>query len=135
MSDTVEDSENSKKVSKEFQDKVVQWVKLDNRLRQIRSQTKEITGEKKELEEWILSYLEKIGEKSISIGDGHLRRNISKTKAPLKKDNIYATIKDMTKDENKATLITQQIFENRPLTERVNLKRTKNRGPKITDDK
>lgn len=119
-----------KKVSDEFTQKVVAWVKLDDKIRELRAQTKEITQDKKELEEWILDYLDKIGEKSISIGDGNLRRNISKTKAPLKKENIYTTIKDLTKDENKASLITQQIFENRPLTERINLKRTKNKGPK-----
>jgi hypothetical protein len=76
-------------------------------------------------------YLDKINEKVISIGDGNLRRNISKTKGPLKKENIYATIKDLTKDDTKANMITTQIFENRPLTERINLKRTKNRKPKL----
>ena len=128
------DSEtNKKEVSKEFQQKVVTWVKLDDQLREIRAKSKEITAEKKDLEEWILQYLDKIGEKAISIGDGNLRKNVSKTKAPLKKENIYATIKDLTKDENKANLITTQIFENRPMSERVNLKRTKNRGPKGTN--
>lgn len=128
------DSETKKQVSKEFQQKVVAWVKLDNQLREIRSKSKEITTEKKDLEEWILQYLDEIGEKSISIGDGNLRKNVSKTKAPLKKENIYATIKDLTKDENKANLITKQIFENRPMSERVNLKRTKNRGPKASKE-
>ena len=123
-----------KKVSKEFTEKVVAWVKYDDALRELRNKSKEITQEKKELEEWILNYLEQIGEKAISIGDGNLRRNVSKTKAPLKKENIYSTIKDLTKDENKASLITTQIFENRPLTERVNLKRTKNRGGKNKQD-
>lgn len=135
MSDNSDNnSEQKKEVSKEFQNKVVEWVKLDDKLREIRAKSKEITGEKKELEEWILSYLDKIGEKAISIGDGNLRKNVSKTKAPLKKENIHATIKDLTKDEAKASLITQQIFENRPLTERINLKRTKNRGPKKTKE-
>jgi hypothetical protein len=124
------DSENKKEVSKEFQKNVVAWVKLDDQLRELRAKSKEITAEKKDLEEWILQYLDQIGEKAISIGDGNLRKNVSKTKAPLKKENIYATIKDLTKDENKANLITTQIFENRPMSERINLKRTKNRGPK-----
>lgn len=124
------DSDTKKAVSKEFQQKVITWVKLDDQLREIRIKSKEITTEKKDLEEWILQYLDHIGEKAISIGDGNLRKNVSKTKAPLKKENIYATIKDLTKDENKANLITTQIFENRPMSERINLKRTKNRGPK-----
>lgn len=131
MSDNSSENNTEKKeISQEFTKKVVGWVKLDNQIRELRAKSKEITAEKKELEEWILNYLDKIGEKTISIGDGNLRRNVSKTKAPIKKENIYATIKDLTKDENKASLITQQIFENRPMTERINLKRTKNRGPK-----
>lgn len=129
-SDNNDNTEQKKDVSKEFTNKVIQWVKCDDKLRELRVKSKEITGDKKELEEWILSYLDQIGEKAISIGDGNLRKNISKTKAPLKKENIHATIKDLTKDEAKASLITQQIFENRPMTERINLKRTKNRGPK-----
>lgn len=131
MSDNSSENNTEKKeISQEFTKKVVGWVKLDNQIRELRAKSKEITAEKKELEEWILNYLDKIGEKTISIGDGNLRRNVSKTKAPIKKENIYSTIKDLTKDENKASLITQQIFENRPMTERINLKRTKNRGPK-----
>ena len=140
MSDNNDDkkektNEEKKQVSKEFTDKVVQWVKYDNNLRQLRAKSKEITTEKKDLEEWILNYLEEIGEKSISIGDGNLRRNVSKTKGPLKKDTIFTTIKNLTKDDQKALEITKKIFEDRPLTERINLKRTKNRGPKKPDNK
>lgn len=124
------EEENEKKISKEFQEKVQLWVKLDDALRDLRNKSKEITQEKKELEEYILTYLDEIGEKSIGITNGNLRKNISKTKAPLKKENIYNTIKDLTKDETKASTITNQIFENRPLTERINLKRTKLRGNK-----
>lgn len=137
MSENTENTdttENTKNISKEFTDNVVQWVKFDDELRNLRSKTKEITTEKAELEKSILEYLDKIGEKAISIGDGNLRKNISKTKGPLKKEHIQATIKDLTKDEGKATLITNQIFDNRPLSERVNLKRTKNRGPKVQKD-
>ncbi|ADO67259.1 hypothetical protein crov226 [Cafeteria roenbergensis virus] len=140
MSDNLNDTNNSdtsekqKEVSKEFTIKVVEWVKMDNALRELRAKSKEITDEKKDLEGWILSYLDQIGEKTISIGDGNLRKNVSKTKAPLKKETIHSTIKDITKDDAKASLITQQIFENRPMTERINLKRTKNRGPKKTNE-
>lgn len=126
------DENKQKEVSKEFTEKVVEWVKLDDSLRELREKSKEITQEKKDLEEYILRYLEEIGEKSIGISDGNLRRNVSQTKAPLKKETIFNTIKDMTKDETKASTITEQIFNNRPLTERVNLKRTRLRGPKTT---
>lgn len=121
---------DQKKISKEFSEKVVEWVKLDDALRELREKSKEITQEKKELEEYILKYLDGIGEKAIGITDGNLRKNVSQTKAPLKKENIFNTIKDLTKDEIKASTITEQIFNNRPLTERVNLKRTKLRGSK-----
>jgi len=128
------EDEKKKQISKEFQEKVQLWVKLDDALRELRVKSKDITQEKKELEEYILQYLDEIGEKSIGITDGNLRKNVSKTKAPLKKENIYNTIKDLTKDETKASTITNQIFENRPLTERVNLKRTKLRGGKNKEE-
>jgi len=125
--------ENNKEISKEFQEQVQLWVKIDDSLRDFKNKSRELTQEKKEIEEYILSYLDEIGEKSIGITNGNLRKNISKSKAPLKKENIYNTIKDLTKDEVKASTITNQIFENRPLTERVNLKRTNNKNKKAEE--
>ena len=127
------DNDEEKNVSKKFSHNVVNWVKIDDKLRELRGIQKELTQEKKHLEEEILKYLDSIGEKMITIGDGKLRVNTSKTKEPLKKENIYEKLKEFTNDEGKASILTEDIYENRPLKQRINLKRTKQRGKK--DDK
>lgn len=121
------ENDNQQKVTKEFKDKVLRWVALDDELRNIRKKTKEINKEKKTNEEFILNFLESVDEKVVEIADGKLRRNVSKTKAPLKKAGILAALVQVTGDATKAKELTEHILNSRPDVERVNLKRTKNR--------
>ena len=93
MSDPNESSESEtqeaqKKVTKEFRDKVIKWLSIDDELRTLRAKSKELTTEKKQNEEYILSYMEEIEEKCFNVKDGKLRRNVSKSKGPLKKTLI-----------------------------------------------
>ena len=126
-SDTVEET---KTVPSEFKDLVVTWVEIDNNIRTLNSQLKEIKEEKKQYEQSVLEYLETIGENVIEISDGKLRRNVSKTKGALKHEIIQSALTDCTNDPEKAFQMTNYIMNKRPIVERVNLKRTKNRGPK-----
>jgi hypothetical protein len=131
MSDS-ENNNNSpqQKVTKEFVNKVRKWIEIDDSIREIRTKTKELTTEKKQHEEYILNYMEQIEEKSFNIKDGKLRRNVSKAKGPLKKTIIQQALVEITGDAIKAKTMTEHIINSRPTVERVNLKRTFNRGPK-----
>jgi len=124
------DSENKgekKKISKEFVESVKRYLEVDDKLKEIKEKTKNLNTEKKQKEEFILNYLQTIDEKVIDVADGKLRRNISKTQAPLKKETIQKALIDIVGDANKATAMTEQIIKSRPTVERVTLKRTKNR--------
>tara|TARA_B100000768_G_scaffold181363_1_gene204060 strand:- start:5175 stop:5561 length:387 start_codon:yes stop_codon:yes gene_type:complete len=127
MSSESNNSETQKKVTKEFKNKVLRWVSLDNDLRKIKAKSREITKEKKNHEDFILNFLDSVDEKVVEIADGKLRRNVSKTKAPLKKAGILAALTQITGDAIKAKELTEHILTSRPDVERVNLKRTKNR--------
>ena len=116
------------KISEEFKKKIVQWVKFDDDLRKIRETVKEINDEKKQAEEFILSYLENVGEKEIAISDGKLSKQVTKTQAPLKKENIHKALNDIVKDDNKATIMTDHIFKSRETKEKVALRRIKIRS-------
>jgi hypothetical protein len=120
-----------KKVSPEFVQSVKQYIAIDDKLREIKEKTKNLNTEKKQREEFILNYLQAIDENVLDVQDGKLRRNISKTQAPLKKELIQKSLTEIIGDANKATAITDQIIKSRPMIERVTLKRTKNR---ITKD-
>ena len=131
MSDNNSSDENvQEKVTNDFKKKVLKWLEIDDEIRSIRAKTKELTNEKKQYEEFILSFLEEVGEKELAVSDGKLRRNVSKTKAPLNKASIQKALTEIVKDKTKATTMTEHIINSRPMVERVNLKRTKNRGPR-----
>ena len=129
-SEKEEELEVQKKVTKEFRNRVIKWIEIDDELREMRSKQKQLNTEKKQFEEYILNYMEQIDEKCFNIRDGKLRRNVSKTKGPLKKAIIQKALVEITNDEIKAKAMTEHIISSRPTVERVNLKRTKNRGPK-----
>merc|ERR1711871_262067 len=85
MSDSESSDVEPKKVSPIFIQKVKSWVKIDDTIRELRAKTRELSKEKKQFEDFILTYMQQIDEKVIGIADGKLRRNVSKTKAPFKK--------------------------------------------------
>lgn len=118
------------KVTGEFKKNVKRWVEIDDTIRELRAKTKEMTQEKKNYEEFILNFLETVDEKSVGIADGKLTRSVSQCKAPLKKENIHKALVEITGDNNKALQMTEHIIKSRGTTERVNLKRTKNRKQK-----
>jgi len=120
-----ENDESKKQVSKEFVESVKKYIDIDDKLKILKTQTKLLTGDKKEHENYILNYLHSIEENVIDIAGGKLRRNISKTQSPLKKELIQKTLLDIVGDNNKATAMTDQIINSRPMVERITLKRTK----------
>lgn len=126
MSDSENKSEK-KKVSAEFVNAVKQYIAIDDKLREIKEKNKNLNTEKKQREEFILNYLQAIDENVLDVQDGKLRRNISKTQTPLKKEHIQKSLTELLGDANKAVAITDQIIKSRPMVERVTLKRTKNR--------
>jgi hypothetical protein len=126
------DSEDNvqQKVTKEFRNNVLQWLSVDDDLRLLRKKIKELNTEKKEFEEKVLSYLTQVDEDSIMVKDGKLSKYTSKTKEPLKKENIQATLFEITGDTTKASAITEKIFSNRKEKEVIKLKRTRQRKQK-----
>lgn len=124
------DSPKQIQVSNDFKNKIIRWVKLDDDLRKIRETIKEINDEKKQAEEYILSYLDNIGQSEIAIDDGKLTKQVSKSQTPLKKENIQKAINDIVKDDSKASLMTDHILKSRETKEKISLRRVKVRPPK-----
>ena len=120
-----------KTISHEFIENVKRYLLIDDKIKQLKEENKKLLTDKKEREEFILNYLQNIDENVIDVHDGKLRRNVSKTQAPLKKETIQNTLNIILGDTNKATMITQEIIKSRPIVERVTLKRTKNRERNI----
>jgi len=131
MSD--DEDKDKDKITEEFVEVVKNWVKIDDDIREKQFAIKELKTEKKEYEEFILEYMDKIDEKVITISDGNLRKNKSVTKCGIKPDTIQSALFDITKDNSKSVEMTNYIMDKRETKERVNLKRTKFRKPKNKD--
>ena len=61
------------------------------------------------------------------IKDGRLRKSVTKSFTPIKKDLIQQTLTSVFGDGSKAQTITEQIINSRKIVEKVALKRTRNR--------
>jgi hypothetical protein len=117
-------------ITEKFVNSIKKWVDLDDKMRKLKDDLKELTSQKKDFEVVILEEFEKLDTPVIAITDGKLRRNISKTQTPIKKDLIQKALLDHLKDEIKTKEIIENMMKSRPVIERINLKRTKNREPK-----
>lgn len=125
-----ESESNKKQISQEFVQAVKKYLEVDDKLREIKDRTKKLNTEKKEKQEYIINYLTSIEESIIDVVDGKLKKTITKSQAPLKKELIHKALTDITGDSIKAQSMTETIINSRPTVERVNLKRTKNKAPK-----
>lgn len=120
-------SENNKKPSEKLVISIKHWVHLDDKIKKLKDEIKEINNEKKEHEEVVLDELSKMEEQVINISNGKLRRNVTKMQTPLKKEEIQKTIFEFTKDEQKTFDMIEKIMSSRQVKEKVNLKRITNR--------
>jgi hypothetical protein len=137
MSDSESQEDVQYKVTKDFRKNVLKWVELDDNIRILKSKIKEINEKVKELnnekilfEEPIINYLTKVDESAVQLKDSKLSKNVSKQKAPLKKEVIHKALIELVNDSNKAMAMTDHIINSRPITEKINLKRCMARDKK-----
>ena len=137
MSDSESAEDVQYKVTKDFRKNVLKWIELDDnariiktRIKELNEKVKEFNEEKKKYEEPIIGYLTKVDEDGFLIKDGKISKNVSKVKAPLKKELIHKALVELVHDTNKAMTMTDHIINSRPTVEKINLKRIKARDPK-----
>jgi hypothetical protein len=118
-----ETDESEEELKKKFKKIVISWIELDDKIKLINSELKNIKDEKKQYEEFILSFMEKYNENMITLSNGSLKKNISQTKESLKEEMIQEAIQEYTKDIEEAYTITQKIIQKRQINEKVTLKR------------
>lgn len=106
----------------QFQNAVKAYVECDNDIKDLNTKKKELADEKKQLEEYMIEYMTKNKHEEILISDGTLHLAITKTKGALKKEYVQDRIQRYT-DTSKAITITEDIFENRPITEKAKITR------------
>ena len=128
MSDDTQTEDVQYKVTNGFKQNVLKWINIDDKIREHRKVVKELNQQKKDFEENIITYLTQVDEDSIQIKDGFLKKSVTKSKEPLKKENIHSALIEITGDTSKATMLTEHILKSRKETEKISLKRTVNRN-------
>jgi hypothetical protein len=135
--DNDEDSGESEDVhqyeyTEEFKKKVKDFVKNDDRIRELQTELKVLNNGKKAAELEILKHLERLGESNINITGGKLRINQYESKEGLKEDLIKEALSEKIKDPKIIEFIFEKINEKRIANGKVqkSLKRTFERGGK-----
>ena len=112
-------------ITKDFTQKIIRWVRIDDDLKHLRETMKEMNDEKKQLDQYILEALKTLPGEEVGITDGKLVRQVSKKQEPLKKENITKALVDIVKDETKAAAMCDHILKSRAVTEKESLKRVR----------
>jgi len=117
------DSSSEEELKKKFKNIVIAWVQLDDKIKTINSELKNMKDEKKQYEDFILDFMEKYNENMITLSNGILKKNVSQTKQSINEEMINEAIEEFTKDAEQAYTITQKIIQKRQVNEKVSLKR------------
>ncbi|ARF09446.1 hypothetical protein Indivirus_1_69 [Indivirus ILV1] len=118
------------KITKEFQENVIKYIKLDDAIKKKQEEIAELKKQRTPCEKEILKFLEDNDENVIDITDGKLRKNKSTTKQKLTEDIIKSAISQYEKDPSVVEEIIKAMDAKRPDVTHVNLKRTGKRVPK-----
>lgn len=127
MSDNSQTEDVQYKVTNGFKNDVLKWINIDDNIREHRKAVKELNQQKKDFEESIIKYLTQVDEDSIQIKNGFLKKSVTKSKEPLKKENIHTALVEITGDANKAIMLTEHILKSRKETEKISLRRSVNK--------
>jgi F0F1-type ATP synthase membrane subunit b/b' len=104
---------------------IINWLALDDKIKEISATVKDMNLEKKQFESYILDYMTKLNKPTIDTTSGKLIKDEKKTKKGLKEDMVATALTEITGDKNKAAEFTKYIFDKRPEVDNIKLKRMK----------
>jgi seryl-tRNA synthetase len=126
MSDNESIVENEPPVNTDkFREYVREWIRVYDRLAEIRKDTSALNKRKKEVGAKIMTYMKSNDKELCNLGtQGTLTMKTSKTSLALKKDDIEQLLMQMGNDENKAKETALFLIENKRKKESNTLKRS-----------
>jgi hypothetical protein len=124
------EGEKGYELHNEFKDKVVAYVKADDKIRELQNVLKDYRKIKKDSEEGILRHLERLGENMINVTGGKLRKNQYESKAALKKELIKEALAEKIKDVVIVEELLNKMEDKREVKINVSIKRTFEREKK-----
>lgn len=111
-----------------FENQIQQWVSIDNQLKQINENVKELRERRNTLEEKIISYASSnnLSNATIKIGDGRLKLTNTRVPEPITFKYLEKTLGEVIKNESQIKLIMEQIKQKRNIKIVPEIKRFSN---------
>lgn len=108
-----------------FESRIQQWVSLDNQLKKINEQAKELREKRHELEQNITTYAQdnNLSNATVKIGDGRLKFANTRVPEPLTFKYLEKTLSSVIKNEPQVNLIMDHIKQNRNIKNVPEIKR------------
>jgi vacuolar-type H+-ATPase subunit I/STV1 len=97
------------------------YVALDEDIKEVRSNLKDLNNQKKKMTEKLITFMEKNGVNDIQANDGKVVLEEKERPDPLNKGLIESTLESEL-DSDVANKIADTLFRKRPTTNHVNLK-------------
>jgi hypothetical protein len=108
-----------------FKHTVREWLSLDDDIAKLKKALKERNKKRKELEPDILEFMKQNGINDLNTREGgRLHYHTTNAKRPINKEFIISKLTGLLNNSERATEITEHLFENREQYERYSLKRT-----------
>ena len=114
-----------------FKENVKEYLDIDDQIKALNKAVKARRDKKKKLSEYILKLMKQFEIDNMNTSNGKLIYSVSKSKEPLSKKNLLTTLNLYYNNNDKATEVSKYIMENRPVKERVTLRRKIIKKPKI----
>jgi regulator of sirC expression with transglutaminase-like and TPR domain len=116
-------------VSQDFQNKVIKYVSIDNKIKQGQEAIRELKKEKEKTGKDLMIYIktEKLEDCPINISNGKLKYAVSKTTVPMSKAYIEQRLEQYFKSKSKAKEVVEFLYKDRETNEKEIIRRINNR--------
>lgn len=102
---------------------VIAWFAIDDKIKELSAELKEYKDEKKQVEEYIIEYMNKQEEEMIETTNGNIIKQTKESKSGINADLIVEALTKLVNDQAKALEITNQILQNRTTKQVTTIKR------------
>ena len=113
-------------INDDLKDMILNWMTLDDKIRELNEQLKELKDEKKQYENYIIDNLQDYDNTVIITTKGNITKSTKSSKGSITPEIIQETLTTLLKDNHTASFYVSKIHEKRPIKQLINLKIKKN---------
>jgi hypothetical protein len=108
-----------------FETQIQQWVQIDNQVRKLNEQIKELRDKRNYLEDTIITYTSNnnLSNATVKISDGRLKFVSTRVPEPLTFKYLEKTLSEVIKNESQVKLIMEHIRNKREVKTVPEIKR------------